>query len=65
MNTDEKDAGIETAPVFGCEEMILTEVIGREKSLQGDGWIQDNRIGIEPAVAEKNSSANLRRSKIR
>lgn len=55
MNTDEKDAGIETVPVFGCEEMILTEVIGREKSLQGDGWIQDNRIGIEPAVAEKNS----------
>lgn len=57
VDTDEKGAGIETTSVFGYEEMILAKVIWRKKSLQGGGWMQDNWIGIEPALAEKDPSA--------
>lgn len=50
MHAEEEDAGIETIPVFGGDEMDVGKFGRWKEGRPRHLWVQDDGVGVEPAV---------------
>jgi hypothetical protein len=48
-----ENAVVQTIPVFGHESMYARNILGRQKCLDWDLWVNDDRICIEPCKSSQ------------
>lgn len=49
MYTNKEDAGVKAILVLGSEKMDVAKVGWRKKGFQGNKWVQDDGVSVEPA----------------
>lgn len=49
MYANKEDAGVKAILVFGSEKMDVAKVGWRKEGFQGNKWVQDDGISVEPA----------------